>query len=407
MRRTRSRRGNVDFGENKKIYITITVIAVIISIISVTLLIIKQSQTNKEALIQEQIRQEEISKVFEESQQEIEEITNGIKSSKVKIKILGNILCENAVLNSAYNSQTNEYDFTSIFTNLKEYVSDADLVVGNMETNFLNEKYTSHNSPRSLIAAIKELNIKTLNIANNQNLSDGVEGLISTKKALIDEGIDTYGTSIGEDDSKILIKEVNGIKIGFVSYITKIDDGIEVNEDNIKYVNYYSPEQVDKDFEYLKEQEVEYIIANIHTGSTQHRITEEEHEEINNKLIESGADVIIGTHQNDIGKLEIRQNADGKNVLIANSMGHILSENTNVALMLEIQIIRSESAGGTILSKVVYTPTYTLKSVKPYQIFNLRETIKIYENEDDTIVDKNTYNKMKQELEKVETLISQ
>ncbi len=407
MRRTRSRRGNVDFGESKKIYITITIIAVVISIISIGILIIKQNETNKQALIQEQIRQEEISKVFEENQQEIEELSTEIKSSKAKIKILGNILCENKVLKSAYNSQTNDYDFSPIFNNLKEYVSDADLVVGNLETNFLNENYTSHNSPRSLITAIKELNIETLNIANNQNLSDGIEGLIETKKALITEGIDTYGTSIGEDDTKILIKEVNGIKIGFVSYITKVDDGIEINEDNIKYVNFYSPEQVDKDFEYLKEQEVEYIIANIHTGSTQHRITEEEHEEINNKLVESGADVIIGTHQNDIGKIEIRQNADGKNVLIANSMGHILSENTNIALMLEIQIIRSESAGGTILSKVVYTPTYTLKEGNPYQILDLRKTIKTYENEDDTIVSKKTYNSMKQELEKVETLIAQ
>ena len=280
MRRTRSRRGNVDFGESKKIYITITIIAVVISIISIGILIIKQNETNKQALIQEQIRQEEISKVFEENQQEIEELSTEIKSSKAKIKILGNILCENKVLKSAYNSQTNDYDFSPIFNNLKEYVSDADLVVGNLETNFLNENYTSHNSPRSLITAIKELNIETLNIANNQNLSDGIEGLIETKKALITEGIDTYGTSIGEDDTKILIKEVNGIKIGFVSYITKVDDGIEINEDNIKYVSFYSPEQVDKDFEYLKEQEVEYIIANIHTGSTQHRITEEEHEEI-------------------------------------------------------------------------------------------------------------------------------
>lgn len=405
MRRSRTRRSSDNSNSNKKLYLILTFIAIIIIIISAIFLIIKKEKTNKNLLLEEQIRQEELSKIFEEDKKEIEEIENHIKPSKVKIKIVGNILCEKNILKSVYNNENKEYDFSSIFSNIKDFIADSDITIGSLETNFYNENYTNHNSPKSLINTLKDLKIETLNIANNQNLSDGVEGLILTKNALKEAGIDTYGTSISDDDSNILIKDVNGIKIAFLSYITKIDENIVLTNDNIKYINIYSEEKVDKDFKYVKEQGAEYICVNIHTGNTQYRLTKEEQDEINNKLIDSGADLIIGTHQYTIGKLEIRQNSEGKNVFIANSMGNIISENSNLGMILDVQIIRSERTGGTVLSKVIYTPTYTYKQNNKYEILDIRETIKRYENDDNTIVSKDTYNKLKEELNKLETLI--
>lgn len=407
MRRGRTRRGNDNSNNNKRIYLILVLIAIVIIAVSIISLIIKQDKTNKRLLIEEQIRQEELSKIFEEDKKEIEEVENHIKPSKVKMKIVGNILCENGILKSAYNSEKKEYDFSPMFSNIKDLITDSDITIGNLETNFYNENYTSHNSPRSLINTLKDLKIETINIANNQNLSDGVDGLISTKNALKEAGIDTYGTSISEDDSNILIKDVNGIKIAFLSYITKIDENIKLTDENTKYINIYSEEKVDKDFEYIKEQGAEYICVNIHTGTTQYRLTKEEQDAINNKLVDSGANLIIGTHQYTIGKLEIRQNSDGKNVFIANSMGNIISENSNLGMILEVQLIRSERTGGTILSKVVYTPTYTYKKNNKYEILDIRETIKIYENKDNTIVSKDIYNKLKEELNRLETLIRQ
>ena len=405
MRRSRTRKSNSNLNSNKRIYLILIFFAIVIIIISVISLIIKKEKTNKDLLLEEQIRQEELSKIFEEDKREIEEIENHIKPSKVKIKIVGNILCEKDILKSVYNNENKEYDFSSIFSNVKDFIADSDITIGSLETNFYNDDYTDHNSPKSLINTLKDLKIETLNIANNQNLSDGVEGLILTKNVLEEAGIDTYGTSISDDDSNILIKDVNGIKIAFLSYITKIDENIVLTDDNIKYINIYSEEKVDKDFKYIKEQGAEYICVNIHTGNTQYRLTKEEQDEINNKLIDSGADLIIGTHQYTIGKLEIRQNSEGKNVFIANSMGNIISENSNLGMILDVQIIRSERTGGTVLSKVIYTPTYTYKQNNKYEILDIRDTIKTYENDDNTIVSKDTYNKLKEELNKLETLI--
>lgn len=406
MRRSRTRRKISSINENKNAQIILIIIAIVIICISIIGLVIRQKETTKKALIAEQIRQEELSKIFEEN---IEEDNKHIKSSKVKMKIVGNILCEESVLKSAYNKEKNEYDFLPIFSNIKDFITDSDITIGNLETNFYNENYTNHNSPKSLINVIKELKMGAVNIANNQNLSDGIDGLILTKRNLIDENIDTYGTSIGEDDYNFLIKEVNGIKIAFLSYITKIDEGIELTEENSKYINLYSEEKINKDFENVKQKGAEYIIVNIHTGNTQHRITSEEQENINNKLIENGADLIIGTHQNTVGKLEVRKNSEGKNVFIANALGNIISENSNLGMILKVEIIRSEKAGGTILSKVIYTPVYTIdngvKSNNRYEIVDIRDTIKIYENEDNTVVSKSIYNILKKELNKLETLI--
>lgn len=409
MRRSRTRRKISIINENKNVQIILIIIAIVIIFISIIGLVIRKRETTKKALIAEQIRQEELSKIFEENEEEIEEATKHIKASKVKMKIVGNILCEEAILKSAYNKEKNEYNFLPIFSNIKDFIIDSDITIGNLETNFYNEDYTSYNSPKSLINLVKELKMGAVNIANNQNLVYGIDGVILTKKNLTDENIDTYGISISEDDENFLIKEVNGIKIAFLSYITKIDEGIQLTEENSKYINLYSEEKVDKDFELVKQKGVEYIIVNIHTGNTKYRITTDEQEIINNKLIESGADLIIGTHQNTVGKLEVRKNSEGKNVFIANSLGNIISENSNLGMILEVEIIRSEKAGGTILSKVIYTPVYTIdngiKSNNRYEIVDIRDTIKIYENEDNTIVSKSIYNTLKNELNKLENLI--
>jgi poly-gamma-glutamate synthesis protein (capsule biosynthesis protein) len=416
MRRGRTRKTSSDISLNKNTPIIIIVVAIIIIIVSIISLILKTNETNKKALLEEQARQEELSKIFEESENtentettdEKEEVQH-IKTSKVKIKIAGNILCENAILNDAYNAESNEYDFSTMFADIKDLITDSDITIGSLETNFYNENYSSHNSPTSLINAIKELKIETLNIANNQNLADGVDGLISTKKTLTEAGIDTYGTSISEEDSNILIKEVNNIKIAFLAYTTKIDDGTEITEEINKYINLYSEDKAKNDLAYVKEQGAEYICVNIHTGNSKKRLTTEEQEQINNTLIENGADLIIGTHQNALGKLEVRENSEGKNVLIVNSLGNLISENSSIGMILEVQIIRSEQTEGTILSKVVYTPIYTIDNGKNakdrYKIVDIRSTVKIYENSDETIVSKSVYNKLKKALETVEKLI--
>lgn len=407
MRRERNRRKSVV--RTKQIPTWLIVIAIIIIILSIIGLILRKNETKKEALLKEQERQVEISKIFEENEEEIKKIEHHIKSSKVRIKIVGNILCESSILQSAHNKENNNYDFIPIFSDIKDYITDSDITIGSLETNFYGEKYTSHNSPTSLINAISDLKINTLNIANNQNLSDGIEGLISTKTKLKDAGIETYGTKIADDDSNILIKEVKGIKIAFLSYITKIDEGIKLTEENEKYINIYSEEKVDKDIEYVKSEGAEYIVVNIHTGNTHYRLSKEEKEKINEKLVSSGADLIIGTHQNTLEKLEIKQNSEGKNVLIVNTLGNLISENSNLGMILEVQIVRSEETDGTVLSKVVYTPTYTIDNGKNsknrYQVVDIRETVRKYENEDNTIVNKNIYNKLKNALNEIEKLI--
>ena len=86
-------------------------------------------------------------------------------------------------------------------------------------------------------------------------------------------------------------------------------------------------------------------------------------------------------------------------------MGNIISENSNLGMILDVQIIRSERTGGTVLSKVIYTPTYTYKQNNKYEILDIRDTIKTYENDDNKIVSKDIYNKLKEELNKLETLI--
>lgn len=409
MRRGRTRRtGNV-----KKAPVLLVTISIIVIVISIILILIKNEETRKQALIAEQEKQERLSVLLQEPEKPIEKDNKDneeekeekkVKASKVKIKVVGNILLERNVINSVYDRQSQSYNFTPIFDNVKNLITDSDITIGNLETNFYNENYTDHNSPVSIIDTIKELKINTLNIANNQNLSDGVDGLIATKNALTEREIKTYGTSIDDDDSKITFQVVNNIKIAFLSYITKIDSNVRYSSEDEKYINIYSEEKAKSDLEYVKNEGAEYIVVNLHTGSNSYRLSKEEHDIINDFLIQNGADIIIGTHQYDIGKMEIKEKSDGKKAFVVNSMGDIISANSSLGMILEVQISR-DTSGQITLTKVVYTPTYTVKTNEGYRILDIRDTIKRYENEDSTIVSKEVYNTLKAQLDRLEKLI--
>ena len=90
MRRGRTRGSRLTKKSLAPIIVTISIIFIVIFI---GLLILKNNEHKKTLQIAEQQRQEEISKIFEEEKatEEIEEISNHIKPSKVKIKIASNI----------------------------------------------------------------------------------------------------------------------------------------------------------------------------------------------------------------------------------------------------------------------------------------------------------------------------
>ena len=61
--------------------------------------------------------------------------------SVVKLSIVGDITCNDTLIKEAFNSETNLYDFSNVFKNVKEYLNTSDITIGDLETNFTGDAF--------------------------------------------------------------------------------------------------------------------------------------------------------------------------------------------------------------------------------------------------------------------------
>ncbi|HHW30642.1 MAG TPA: CapA family protein [Clostridiaceae bacterium] len=117
---------------------------------------------------------------------------------RYKITILGDIMSEPSLLQQA-KTETG-YDYHFVFQPLKGLLSEADYVIGNLETPFAGEEagYTnslvSFNTPDALAEAMKDAGLDMVTTANNHCLDRGFEGLERTLTTLDRIGLAHTGT---------------------------------------------------------------------------------------------------------------------------------------------------------------------------------------------------------------------
>lgn len=115
-----------------------------------------------------------------------------------KITVIGDIMCEPPFF--VQSKTETGYDFHFAFEPLRGLLSEADLVIGNLETPLAGEEagYTdelvSFNAPDALADALKDAGVDVLITANNHCLDRGLDGLRRTLLALDEKGIPHTGT---------------------------------------------------------------------------------------------------------------------------------------------------------------------------------------------------------------------
>lgn len=144
--------------------------------------------------------------------------------NEIKLSFLGDITCDRPMLKAAKQSD-GTYNFEPSLQQLKIALSGSDYVVGNLETVCAgteigyNPGPLTYNSPDELLYALKSSGISMVTTANNHCLDCGDAGLRRTIKILDDLKIDHTGTWKTDVpiQERYLIREIDGIKIAFVS----------------------------------------------------------------------------------------------------------------------------------------------------------------------------------------------
>ena len=394
--------------------IIVAILAVIICISS-GIMIYRNYQDKQLLAKQKEELDKQIESIFTETLNNISSTNEEVnKMDKlVRISTVGDILCGDEMLMDAKNKD-NSYDFNSIFKNINPFIERSDLVIGTMETNFTNTQFSGYNksnSPREFAMAVKKAGINVVSLAHNHALDYGINGLKDTKKYLQEMNYDVLGDRLEENN--ILIKDVNGVKIAFLAYTYGVNEEQSKTSKELETVNIFSEEQAKKDIEYAK-QKSDTICVLMHWGDMYSNEVSEGQRKIADFLVDNGVTLIIGTHPATVQPMEIRQNKEGKNVLVAYSLGNfcssIVEDNAKVELILNIELRKSGETGEVFLRKVDYTPLYMLHngtaSENRYEIIDMKNAAFQYASGKGTIT-RNTYNKLISGLDLLENVLKQ
>lgn len=344
-------------------------------------------------LIENKNNKAEESKEYDTSLEEInkKELEETLYTST--LLAVGDIMFHSPQFRAAYDPNTGLYDFLPVFKYVKKYIDGADISLGNLETviggsHIEYSGFPRFNTPKESVIEIAKSGFNILNTGNNHSLDQGKDGLINTIKIIDAHGMKNIGTYINRE-TEILVEEVNGIKISFLSYTYGLN-GLESNlsPEELSYmVNLIDEEKIKSDIEKTNKIGVDLTVVYIHWGYEYHMEASDYQVELGEKMLKWGADIILGAHPHVVQRSEIL-NLEGKDKFIVYSMGNFLSNQrksslgnpyTEDGIMIKFQIEKSSLTEDTRIKSIEYIPTWVYRYRKAgklsYEILPIEDAL--------------------------------
>lgn len=242
---------------------------------------------------------------------------------------VGDNLIHDNIYNEALKLGGGEkYDFTQAYEHVTKYIEGTDVAIINQETLVTDsvepQSYPMFASPTAVGDKIVDMGFNVVSMSNNHVLDQGEEGLISSLDYWDTKGIVHYGAYRSQEDADtIKTMEVNGIKFAFLGYMEHTNgnylsgDGAQViyldDEDKIKA----QIEEADK--------MADVVVVSCHYGTEIQNELNEQQMEITPKLVEWGADLIIGTQAHTISTCGYLDKPDGGQAFVYYGLGNFIS----------------------------------------------------------------------------------
>ena len=334
----------------------------------------------------------------------------------------GDIMCHNTNFQDAYNSSTKSYDFSYYFTDIKQYIEEADITIGNLETTLSGAKrgysgYPTFNTPEILAKNLKSVGFDVVSTANNHCMDKGYSGIESTIDFLDEAGLSHTGTfKSKKEQENILIKNVKGINIAFLSF-TYGTNGIPIPKDKAYAVNLIDKKLIKSQLELAKKENPDLICVSMHWGIEYQTKANKEQENLADFLFQNGVDVILGNHSHVPQQMEKREikleDGTTKDGFVIYSLGNFMANQnkqyTNDSAILKLEITKHKEDGKISIDKATYTPTYMYKnlskSTKKFKILDIDSEIKKYESRSSNSVSKSLYNTLVAERKNIKRII--
>lgn len=287
------------------------------------------------------------------------------------ICFVGDLMCHSTQFNYAKVS-ADSFDFTGVYKEVRNYLSEPDLTIGNLETVIAGEEkgysgYPYFNAPDDFVYALKDAGFDLLVTANNHALDQGWDGVERTIEVLNENKIHRTGTYLSQEDrDSIRIFQINSIKIAILAY-SENTNGNPIPKGKNFVINLIDEDLIQKDINKANDKNVDLVIVHLHYGPEYNREPSEYQKEIVQKIIEMGADIIIGGHPHVIQPTEYFKTYSNRldSGFIAYSMGNFISNQrwrySDAGLILNIKINKNIFTDSVYINEVNYIPTWVFK----------------------------------------------
>jgi poly-gamma-glutamate synthesis protein (capsule biosynthesis protein) len=275
--------------------------------------------------------------VFLYSQKEISIKNQAANIIQEEIRPISLVFVGDMMFDRSVEKLIDENGATYPFEKISDFLKQADLAIGNLEGPIV--KKTIQFPRSSLKFAFSEKTVgglnfagfDLLNLANNHTQNMGQDGLKETRETLKSANMDSFGDPL-VCSKDFLFKKDNLIFLGFnKTFPSTCPDEDILNA--IKEIKLSNPES--------------FLIINIHWGSEYQLKNSKQQQELAYKIIDNGADLIIGHHPHVVQNIE-----KYKNKMIFYSLGNFVFD----------QYFSVETQKGMVVNLEIYPDKFIYKT---------------------------------------------
>lgn len=276
-----------------------------------------------------------------EAGQSADSAANTTEDTTIRVVAVGDNLVQQYVYQSAqaHSTDGSGYNFDYCYENIKPLIN-GDLNIINQETLICGGDYEisgsnfNFNSPVELGDAVINAGFNVITLCNNHLMDKGVGGLSScldywdSKKAE-DPELVTYGTYRDYMDMQnIRTTVVNGKTVAFLGYTEHLNGYSIPDNSELEVVD--TEEENTIQAQIAKANEIaDVVIVTCHWGVEDTFNIAEEVKTLSQKIIDWGADVIVGTHPHVAHGMEYLTRPDGSQGFVFYSLGNFISAQTD------------------------------------------------------------------------------
>jgi poly-gamma-glutamate capsule biosynthesis protein CapA/YwtB (metallophosphatase superfamily) len=272
---------------------------------------------------------------------------------EISITCAGDIVLHEPNIRSAYDSETDTYQFDEPFTYIKPYIESADLAMCTIETTFPGKPYTGYptfRGPESLATSLKTAGFDMIMTSSNHAYDAGKEGITKTVEVLRANDLIAAGTRLTAEEPRYAMTEVKGVKIAMIAYTYETGSATDsttylnanpLTDEAAALVNSFNYGKMDEDVQEMKgiadaarEAGANIILMYFHWGEEYHLSPNSYQKNLAEMVANDvGADIIFASHPHVPQTAAVitvsKETADGtaveKKVPVFYALGNFLS----------------------------------------------------------------------------------